>query len=607
MAKSHTYVLLALACVLLPSVGHATVYVRSDAPPGGNGASWAAAFDTIQEGLDAADPSNAEVWVAAGVYHERIVLRDGVPLYGGFAGTETLRSQRNWTANRTTIDGDSAGSVVWCSVPATLDGFTIRNGSANRGGGIRVENASPTITNCVIAGNYASFSGGGISLYRASPTITNCLIVANSCLSYGAGVACHTYSSPTITNCTFADNSGAEGGALHCLEYSSPAVTNCIFAFNSAYSGGCLYATYLSSPTIANSDFWENGLDPYVPSSLNPVGANGNLGQDPAFLDRLHADYRLSSGSPCIDKGSNSAPAIPATDFEGQARIYPTAGVVDMGADEYHAGASAAPARIVFVRSDALPGGNGVSWASAYQTIQEGLDDAAFTGAEVWVKDGAYSENVVLRPLSSVYGGFSGTETSRSQRFPTAGDTVISAAPTGSAVVGANACTIDSFQITGGTADAGGGIYCSGTSPTVSYCIISENTSPGTGAGVFCYAASPQLLACRIAGNSATYYGGGLFASSSSPKLTNCIVDANSAQEGGGAYAYKSSVRMMNCTLASNSATSAGGGVSAVQVSSLTVTNTILAYNSAPTGGAASASTPAVITFSYSDAWSNGA
>jgi hypothetical protein len=43
--------------------------VDDDAPDGGDGLSWATAFDTLQEGVDAAgDVGSGEVWVAEGTY-----------------------------------------------------------------------------------------------------------------------------------------------------------------------------------------------------------------------------------------------------------------------------------------------------------------------------------------------------------------------------------------------------------------------------------------------------------------------------------------------------------------------------------------------------------
>ena len=60
-------------------------------------------------------PTGDEIWVAAGTYPEHIKNKTAGPsgsevavdtaLYGGFAGTETARDQRNWQTNLTILDG----------------------------------------------------------------------------------------------------------------------------------------------------------------------------------------------------------------------------------------------------------------------------------------------------------------------------------------------------------------------------------------------------------------------------------------------------------------------------------------------------------------------
>ena len=48
--------------------GATVLYVDDDALPGGDGLSWATAFNDLTDALFAADPSVCEIWVAAGVY-----------------------------------------------------------------------------------------------------------------------------------------------------------------------------------------------------------------------------------------------------------------------------------------------------------------------------------------------------------------------------------------------------------------------------------------------------------------------------------------------------------------------------------------------------------
>jgi len=86
-----------LLCVLVlflgPSAALAkSVYVSKSSPgPTHNGTTWATAYVSVQQGITGAVAGD-EVWVAAENYHERITLKAGVAMYGGFSGTETSRA-----------------------------------------------------------------------------------------------------------------------------------------------------------------------------------------------------------------------------------------------------------------------------------------------------------------------------------------------------------------------------------------------------------------------------------------------------------------------------------------------------------------------------------
>ncbi|MHC4867720.1 MAG: PKD domain-containing protein, partial [Planctomycetota bacterium] len=132
------------------------------------------------------------------------------------------------------------------------------------------------------------------------------------------------------------------------------------------------------------------------------------------------------------------------------------------------------------------------------------------------------------------------------------------------------------FTITGGNADGasgpnnlGGGIYCSGSSPSVSNCLITDNSADWGGGGLCC-ANSPSMTItnCFFWDNDAEHdiytegYGGAIFDSNASPTIMNCVFSKNwGKDEGGAIYNEDSSPTVLNCTFNKNSAGSCGGGM----------------------------------------------
>src|SRR5512146_1311716 len=106
------FVLLAsmLLAKFTPASAGQTCYVKAGAS--GIGTSWANAFGSLQSALT--NPLCTQIWVAKGTYKPTtgldrtisFVLMNGVAVYGGFLGTETLLSQRNPVLNETILSGN---------------------------------------------------------------------------------------------------------------------------------------------------------------------------------------------------------------------------------------------------------------------------------------------------------------------------------------------------------------------------------------------------------------------------------------------------------------------------------------------------------------------
>ncbi|WP_372808858.1 sulfatase-like hydrolase/transferase [Pontiella sp.] len=294
------------------------VYVDADNTAGPwDGASWTSAYATVQAGIDAASSAGGgAVWVAEGIYlpttdsdrTASFTMAGNVDLYGGFAGTETDRAQRDPSLYASVLSGDIGVSgvdadnsyhVVIGASDAVLDGFTIRDGQADgarqnqHGGGLYcVDEVSPTVVGCTFADNQAG-EGAGVYAYNASSsdfseceftgntanrggalllrngcsgTFSNCTFSANFAAWAGGAIYADYGSSPTFSGCAFANNSTTgKGGAFFTddlasqVGISSPVFVDCAFTGNSAtYRGGGIYNFDGSETSVANSSFTGN-------------------------------------------------------------------------------------------------------------------------------------------------------------------------------------------------------------------------------------------------------------------------------------------------------------------------------------------------------------
>jgi hypothetical protein len=157
---------------------------------------------------------------------------------------------------------------------------------------------------------------------------------------------------------------------------------------------------------------------------------------------------------------------------------------------------------------------------------------------------------------------------------------------------------------------AGGAIFCSASSPTISNCIITGNSASNGGGICCCYGAAPRISNCRVSKNNG--YGAGICCFDSSPEITNCVINNNVAPGtgnicgfGAGLYCTNSNPNIINCTFSGNLATcpdipissllSAHGGAMYIDSGGPTVSNCIL-WNNKP--DEIYGYPPAVVTYS---------
>ncbi len=357
-----TKVLGVIGAQALPPCG-ARIHVDADAPLGGDGSSWGAAFRDLRQALlSAPDCFDAptEVWVAEGTYLPALqnsarsfVLRPGTWLVGGFAGDELERRERDPVARPVVLSGDLLGDdgpdfggrsdnarVVVRSGSRTspvdgtrIDGVTVRGGEGGfdgDGAGVYVAGGA-TLSRCTIEDNRGDF-GGGVFCAGRLLNLVACTLRGNAA-SGGAGI---TFSGRDveshllrIENClVHANSASAAGGIL--AGGGRVEITNSTVHGNRAFLGFA-GASVGPAATLANTILWGNGsghfddqlfasappaIDYCCIQDLDPAFPGlGNQSLDPRFVDELGADgvaqtadddLRLGPGSPCDDAGANA-------------------------------------------------------------------------------------------------------------------------------------------------------------------------------------------------------------------------------------------------------------------------------------------------------------
>lgn len=261
-------------------------YVAETGNDSNDGLSWQTAFAGVQKAIDAAaaaatEESPSEVWVAAGTYKHGspMAMKNNVLIYGGFAGTETELSERDFLKNISVLSGEDSYQIFVNAYTAespltgsaSLDGFRLEGGKSDSfGGAMQNTHSSPLVSNCVFIGNkttapFSKFSAGGaVSNLNSSPIFRSCVFAENKCEQ--------TYGSSSIYPGIFFPAGMGDDFSIYPIETEDAPILiqdtelneDFVFSndsFNSTFyfsAGGAIYSASKSSPAFLFCAFYDN-------------------------------------------------------------------------------------------------------------------------------------------------------------------------------------------------------------------------------------------------------------------------------------------------------------------------------------------------------------
>ncbi|MEP4077319.1 DUF1566 domain-containing protein [Haloferula sp.] len=282
------------------------IYVDADTPEAAvsqNGRAWDTAFRDLQDALAVAT-AGQEIWVAEGVYYpdEAVAgygsvtedsigsyfqLIEDVSVYGGFDGTEVLRSERDWEQHVTILSGDidqddtKVDDVVITKPETNINGFnartvvisvrknrTLLDGvtvTAGSGGDVGGFSGGGTLRRCVIQGNHGVITGGvqhESSQEGDALKLIECDVLANTGSNIG-GVSAYGLPDFILTSCRVQGNratttSGSLSVGGVSLGDNDAILTNCVVSGNVGYLNGGVVMQDSGQMNVYNSTIASN-------------------------------------------------------------------------------------------------------------------------------------------------------------------------------------------------------------------------------------------------------------------------------------------------------------------------------------------------------------
>jgi len=425
------------------------------------------------------------------------------------------------------------------------------------GGAIANENSSTTVKNSIFR-NCGAAQGGGGALYNNAGMLKliNCTgylngTVGSSSIATGQFLIAKGGSTSSIINSTII----SDNIRIHpIIQTSSTADT--LKLYNSIiwrYGTGYPISLNENDVLTANNN---NAVICDIRNSIlfkqtNTILTNSSTRINPRLIDLSNPEgfdrlfYSADDGlnlctcSPAINAGNNSLnPEV--SDILGANRVYN--GTIDIGA--YELPENPTTGKTFFVKENAAPGGNGVTWANAYNSLQKAvLNNCADT---IKISKGKYVPSLVTRDSSfniyrgvAILGGYpdSGNPTDQDRNFvinPTilSGDIgVLNDSTDNTANILRIHCPDTTVLIDGLIIERGNANLVVVNQPASNY----QTTRGG---GIFARSNNLLLINRCTLRNNYGLYGGGLYFEGTAIDINKSEFSNNNAQEGGGFYSW---------------------------------------------------------------------
>ncbi|MFT5314411.1 MAG: hypothetical protein ACI9UK_000231 [Candidatus Krumholzibacteriia bacterium] len=252
-------------------------------------------FPTLFDALNSAAPEDTIAIAGTEILAGPITIPGkDLKVFGGYSADYMTRDP---SGNRTTIDGQPNSNALKFTGTVgngtEVDGFYISGGggntfggipySAEYGGGVMLNNASPTLRNLEITGNNVGSEnelgcGGGVMFNSSNAVLENVYIHGNTGI-LGAGVFAFE-STPTLIDCviennpSFFDNLGAApaGGGIHALDSDLTMINCTVSGHTDQINGGGIYLAGINAASslditggeISNNSARDNGGGLYI-------------------------------------------------------------------------------------------------------------------------------------------------------------------------------------------------------------------------------------------------------------------------------------------------------------------------------------------------------